>query len=546
MHNTAIQGSPRTTSTTQMRPERAMQRAKPLYPRLVQPAPSAPPAVSSEIGGSASPVSSSGVIARLVAEIGQEQFDRFVKDQVRFQTRPGVLEVIVTADFVRELIGRRFAQALDRVAKAELGPQARVICVVDRSTETPRQSPTVASNGQATIPGTTSGLGVAAKLRRPVASVSGLASLSDFIVGPSNQLAFLSASRLADPTIPTSRGLVFLHGPCGLGKTHLLQGMARKFAEARPGSRVKYLTAEGFTNDYINAVRSGELPKFRESLRQLDLLCVDDVHFLGVGNKAATQLELLHTFNTLSDLGGARLALASDEHPRQIRKLNEALTSRFVSGVVAGLEAPDGVTRAHVAKRWADQHALPLTPEAIEVFVARQQGSIRDLVGELTRLDALYRLAPGGPTPGEPITPASLVRLLTLGGTNASPTSSRGGRPMRVAQIVTEVCRTLGVSESDFKGTGRHKLVVLARALTVHLARKNTSASFPEIARAMNRPNHSSIITALQRLQKQIEGDVPVEAREYLSHTLGSMNTRALVEQVAQDVQRAHSSEMVS
>ena len=110
---------------------------------------------------------------------------------------------------------------------------------------------------------------------------------------------------------------------------------------------------------------------------------------------------------------------------------------------------------------------------------------------------------------------------------------------MRVSQIVIEVCRTLGVSETDFKGTGRHKLVVLARAVTVFLARKNTSASFPEIARAMNRPNHSSIITALQRLNKQIEADATVEAREYLSNSLAMLKTRALVEHVGQDVLRS-------
>lgn len=527
MNHTAVQVS-RSSSTSQMRPERTTPRAKPLYPR-VHPQPA-------EASSAVEQRSSGGALSRLIAEIGQEQFDRYFKDQTQIRVQDGVLEVVVPADFVRELLSRRFAIELQRIAKAELGHEGRARIVVERSTA--GHGPSGGSHRSGST-GSTSGLGVASKLRRPIASVSGLASLNEFIVGPSNQLAFAAASRLSDPTIPTSRGLVFLHGGCGLGKTHLLQGMARKFAEARPGSRVKYLTAESFTNEYINAVRAGDLPKFRESFRQLDLLCVDDVHFLGVGNKTSTQLELLHTFNTLSDLAGARLALASDEHPRNIRKLNEALMSRFVSGVVAGIDAPDAATRVHVAKRWADEHALPLNAEAIEMFVARQQGSIRDLVGELTRLDALYRLAPGGASPGEPIGPATLVRLLTIGGTNASPASVRSGRPMRVSQIVIEVCRTLGVSETDFKGTGRHKLVVLARAITVYLARKNTSASFPEIARAMNRPNHSSIITALQRLNKQIEADATVEAREYLSNSLAMLKTRALVEHVGQDVLRS-------
>lgn len=496
-------------------PGRAIQRAKPLYP--VDPKLEALKRLE----------------ARVQTEVGSELFDRYFRTQAEFRVSNNTLEVHVNADFMPEVLSRKFGAELEKVATAEAGPNATVRFVVTRADANGHRRMFDVTPGQAAAANRAD---AQAPAPRAAPNIASYPSLDDFIVGMSNQLAHAAACRLADAASSAPKHLVFFHGGCGLGKTHLLQGLARRYAETKPGARVRYLTAEAFTNEYIHAVRNSDVQRFRDACRQVDLLCIDDVHFLGVGNKSATQHELLHTFNELCDLGTARVALASDEHPRNIRRLSEALISRFVSGVVAGLETPDARTRAAVAERWAAKHGLPLTSEAAQFLAQRNTGSIRDLIGELTRLEAVARCVPDSIKGEEPITSATLVRLLQL----ASGVGKAGQRPIRVAFIVSEMCRILNVAESDFKGKGRHKLVVLSRAITVMLARRHTQASFPEIARAMNRPNHSSIITALQRLTGQIDSGAPVEAREYLSGSMADLPLAALVEHISQELLRSH------
>src|SRR5262249_7964579 len=154
---------------------------------------------------------------------------------------------------------------------------------------------------------------------------------------------------------------------CGLGKTHLLQGVARRLQEVRPSAVVRYTTGEAFTNEYIAAVRagSGKCEQFRRAYRGVGLLCIDDVHFLA--NKQATQGELLHTFDAI-DLSGARVALASDEHPRMVRSFSEALVSRFMSGAVVKLDFPERELRERMILAIAGRRGHTIDPAGVRLL----------------------------------------------------------------------------------------------------------------------------------------------------------------------------------
>jgi chromosomal replication initiator protein len=320
--------------------------------------------------------------------------------------------------------------------------------------------------------------------------------LEDFIVGTSNRLAYSAALHAADDA-PAGAGtppfrVLCIHGECGLGKTHLLQGVARRFMEKHPGAKVRCLSAEKFANEFIASVQAGRLESFRARYRAVDLLCLDDAQFLA--GKTATQSEFLHTFDTL-DLDGARIVIASDNHPRDIERFDRHLVSRCISGMVVRVDRPDRDTRRAIVRALAQKRGMRLDDSGVEAIVTACTASVREIEGALARVHAMSSLL------GDPNTPAGAAIVGAAVGGNARPATRR---PVRIGDILGIVCTEVGVQSSEVLAAGRHRRVVLARTLTAALARDLTTHSFPEIARALGRDNHSTIITACQRLKRQI------------------------------------------
>jgi len=353
--------------------------------------------------------------------------------------------------------------------------------------------------------------------------------LSQFVTGPSNRLAFASAQRAADLTDPTANHPLFLHGTCGVGKTHLLQGICAQARQAHPSAKILYMTAEQFTNDYIAAVRANKLEAFRRKIRRLDLLAIDDIHFFA--SKEKTQIEFLCCFEE-NDLAGARIVLASDNHPRRITSFSEALVSRCVRGLVVEMLEPDTDTRRAVLTELARRRGLMLQPAVLDLLGARYEGSVREIEGVLAQLHALASL----PERGQSHRPG---RTLIIGRELVEQLPEFNmpvvRRPVRFATIVKIVCNRLGVEPSQLAGSSRHKFLVLARSLSVYLARELTTMSYPEIAHAMGRKNHSTVITADQRLRRQIKDDQPI----MLPAGAGSITPRDLAESLSRETLRA-------
>ncbi|MCG8508559.1 MAG: DnaA/Hda family protein, partial [Rhodospirillales bacterium] len=264
-------------------------------------------------------------------------------------------------------------------------------------------------------------------------------------------------------------------------------------------------TGEQFTNAYIHAVRSNGLDRFRRYIRSLDLLAVDDVHF--IASRAKTQQEFLHSFNQI-ELNGRRIVLASDCHPKLIKEFSDALISRCVCGLVVSVSQPDKHTRRRMIASLAERRGMTLNDAALDALAARPFNSVREIEGQLTKLHALSIVEVAGGMYGRssPVIGFALVeRLLSDEELRAS------AKPVRFETILHIVAERFAVTPSKLMGRGRHRHVVLARSLVIYLARQMTAMSYPEIAGAMGRNNHSTIITAAQRVERSLTDDEMIE-----------------------------------
>jgi chromosomal replication initiator protein len=450
--------------------------------------------------------------------IGAERFDRYFgagHDAIGLDGR--VVALRVPSQFIAETLRRRFGEQLDGAARAALGDDASVRFEIDALASD------AASANEVAVAAARNDTPAARSTTRPVGPGATWRRLDDFVVGDCNRLAYEAANRVASGATKDQFGGLFLHGASGLGKTHLLQGIVSRFREANPGAKVRYTTGEQFTNAFISALKTNKLDEFRRQHRGLDLLCVDDVHFLS--QKSKTQDELLHTFDAL-DLSGARVVLASDEHPHKIARFCEKLVSRFISGMVVRLDKPDANVRAEIARRLLLKRGLIPGTGVGEAIATRCDGTVRELEGAVTRVLAVRELLSDA-APAGTVDAACVERAL-----GRASRSAVARRPLRTEEIADAVCDSLGVSKAEVLGNGRHKRVVLARSMIALLARRLTTRSFPEIAKDLRRPSHSSIVTACKRLSAQIERNEHADAGD----RLGVMPLPTLLERLTDAV----------
>lgn len=486
------------------------------------------------------------ITRRLARAVGQRRFELWIQPSVKLDYRGDgrSLHVAVPNRFVADKIRNDFAEQLRHATRAEAGldPDAELrfdLCVEpDRFAKpaapgsSPGRTPGNAPASGSEHPGAdadagrsrrggaggTSGVSRRRAFDSPAASGTNYRHrFEDFVVGPCNELAYSIAVALADAGEGAgagddsggvsggggqSRGVgpLFVHGECGMGKTHLLQAACRRHLERHPHARVLYTTGEQFTNDYITAVRANTLDAFRRRMRRLDLLAVDDIGFFA--NKEKTQQEFLHSFDHI-ELAGARVLLASDSHPKLIQKFSEALVSRCMQGLVVQVQAPDPVTRLALVNRLATRRGLVLQPRLDELIAAHAGRSVRELEGTLAHLHALASL--DQPRATSRVVSRALAERLFAGQRQLA-----AKRPVRFTDIQDTVCGHLNIPPAQVAGSSRHRMVVLTRAIVVYLAKQMTTLSYPEIAAALNKPSHSTVVTAVQRMTKQLEANLPM------------------------------------
>ncbi|MHC4108747.1 MAG: DnaA ATPase domain-containing protein [Planctomycetota bacterium] len=477
--------------------------------------------------------SSSSTAARRVAKeleqcIGLHKYDMWFAPLTRLSVQGDRLQVATDSPFAASWIENHFASDLEGAARSALGECARIeICVAPEMFRSDNGTSPTTGNGapppQRRHPATNGG----AARPKPSRRTGGLRRLEDVVVGPSNKLAYSAARRLCEEPDGGLTSPLFIHGECGVGKTHLLQGISQRYAElSGHWGSVRFVTGEQFTNEYLTAIRRNTVDAFRKRSRTRELLAIDDVHFLS--NKVATQSEFLHTIDAM-DLSGARIVLASDEHPRTIKRFSQALISRFLSGMVVKIDRPDREMRLKLVERFAASRALRLSPAAIDAIADDHVGSVRELEGAVTKLAALRAVA--SPEAGNKVVGLSLVEQLLR------ERAWRPATPVRIATVIETVCERLAVARGDLLGPRRHRRVVLARGLIAHLGRELTTLSYPELADALGRAHHSTMHTAARRLREQLGRQEMID----VGNGGSPMDLRELVDDLTHGVLRATS-----
>ncbi len=359
-------------------------------------------------------------------------------------------------------------------ASAASEPNGGVVCPLrlaqSRQEERAADRPS-ASAGRASMP------------RRTPAHVGRrFADLRTFVPGQTNRLALTSAEMVVTQSRHMNPMLV--HGPTGVGKSHLLEGIWRAVRGSAPRRTAIYLSAEQFTTQFLEALRGAGLPGFRRKYRGVDLLLIDDLQFF-IG-KRSTQIELLHTVDTLMR-EGRQLVLSADRPPSELPELGPELTTRLQSGIVCRVELPDLEARRGIVKRWADEMQLAVPDEVVEMIASRVASHARALKGAMCRLQA------GSAALGEPVTPMLAAEVL-------ADLFQEYARPVRLDDIEKAVCETFGLSPQSLQADARNRYVSHPRMLAMWLARKHTRAALSEIGQYFGRRSHSTVVAAQRRV----------------------------------------------
>jgi len=432
----------------------------------------------------------SSVLVALQDRVGSQKYNAWFKHGTKLMLEDSIVKVFVPNTFVANWVESHYVQDIATVVREQLGLDVSVVVAIDHGLTGDLRKGQLDSQAQL--------VGLAAQGRtrtRPAETATLRHRLENFVVGESNRLAYTAALAVVAEKPPFNP--LFIHGPCGVGKTHLLQGICQMAQRSTRGGRPmtwRYVTGEQFTNEFIQALRAKKIEEFRGRYRKLDLLAIDDVHFLSA--KKATQDEFLHTFNAI-ETAGKTIVMASDAHPRLVGDMNEQLTSRFLAGMVVKVNAPDESMRLEIIKRRAADMKLQASPEALAYVAKHVRGSVRELEGALFKLSAIAALN------GTAVTAAVAAEAL-------SDHLARNDSAVTLGDIEATVSAYFGITQADLHSSRRTRTVSVARMITMYLARRHTRMSFPEIGQAMGK-NHSSVVLACQRLEHLLASGEPLE-----------------------------------
>jgi chromosomal replication initiator protein len=341
----------------------------------------------------------------------------------------------------------------------------------------------------------------------PAPAIKATNTFENFIVGPENEMAHGAALAVAkDPGC--NYNPLFIHGPTGLGKTHLMHAIAHSVYATNPRARIAYISSETFTNEFIQALQTNSINAFRRRYRELDLLLIDDIHFLA--GKDTTQEEFFHTFNELHN-NHKQVVLTSDRPASEIAKLSERLVSRFQWGMVASIQAPGLETRIAILRKKASARGLELAPEIAEFIASRIARNVRNLEGAITRIFGLTGMTR---KPLELVQVEKLLHDILVEEASHTLTSE---------VIQRKVAEHYRIQMSDMTSKRRMQNIAFPRQVAMYLCTQLTGMSLVSIGQAFGGRDHGTVIHARKTVGNQMEVDANVRRTvEYLRAQLST------------------------
>ena len=390
--------------------------------------------------------------------------------------------VVAAPDEIRTWVAARFARVLQASAAAVLGPETAVDVVapdapIDVASPQPRAEAAACDECE-----------FHPKL-----------TFDQFVIGDSNRFAHAAALAVAE--LPgQAYNPLFLYGPPGLGKTHLLHAIGNYIATHGGGLRVRCTTAERFTNEFVAALQARDVDDFKARFRDTDVLLIDDVQFLQ--RKARTEEEFFHTFNALHETG-SQLVLTCDRLPADMAALEARLLERFQSGLVAELAPPDLATRLTILRKRVQHDAIPLADDgALHAIARRVTTNARALEGALIRVVAYHSLT------GRAID-FDLAEEVLAG---LYPDARRRSAPPTVERVLELTCEAFALSRDELLSAGRSARVAWPRQVAMYLAREHTGETLPAIGRQFGGRNHTTVMYACRRTGERIAADPEAKA----------------------------------
>ena len=388
--------------------------------------------------------------------------------------------------FVKDIIDVRLRNAISESLAATLNEKVNFAVTVDESLELPdAPEPTVDVNkniesGEAVIR--------REEVQKPVGSdaLNPRYIFETFVIGASNRFAHAAALAVSEAPAKAYNPL-FIYGESGLGKTHLLHAIGAYAKELYPNVRVRYVSSEEFTNDFINSIRDDKSNSFQKRYRDLDVLLIDDIQFLE--NKERTQEEFFHTFNTLYN-ANKQIVISSDRPPKQLTTLEDRLRSRFEWGLITDIQPPELETRIAILRKKAAQERLNAPDDVLEYIASKIFTNIRELEGALIRVTAFASLN------RQPVDMA--LAEIVLKDLIPSDASSS----INAATIMAQTAAYFSLTVDDLCGTSRSRVLVNARQIAMYLCRELTELSLPKIGQQFGGRDHTTVMHADRKIRE--------------------------------------------
>ncbi len=458
-------------------------------------------------------------LGELQLQMTRANFETWLKNTSIVAAEDGLVVIGVPNTFAKEWLEKRFANMIRRTLTNILGYTVDVKFMVTRSTLA-ATAPLMANEAKQPVAvAAGSGTALTVEVRRQVsegtmeaiparskrsddeptyeelveeAGLNTRYSFERFIVGDSNRLAYAAARSVAERP-GSAHNPLFIYGGVGLGKTHLLHAIGLYALRRRPELRVRYVSSEKFTNDFISAIqRYNSVDDFRRFYRRVDLLLIDDIQF--IAGKEQTQEEFFHTFNELHGANKA-IVLTSDRPPKEIATLEARLRSRFEGGLLADIRQPDYETRVAILRRKAEEQGVNLPSDVVDFLAEKAHNNIRELEGALNRVIALSQLK------GNPIN----LRLAMEAVNEILGPSRR--RIITPGRIIETVASYFGVTAAELKGKTRAREIVVPRQIAMYLIREETDITLAEIGHALGGRDHTTVIHSCEKVAKEVQKD---------------------------------------